>query len=75
MFCKIGVFRYFSKFTRKNLCRSVFFNRIASLQPVALLKETSSTGVFKDKFFIDYLRATASKYNVTFKELFSLIEL
>ena len=29
---------------------------------------------FINTFFIDHLRATVSKYNVTFKELFSLAE-
>ena len=36
-------------------------------------KRNSGSGVFKKTFFIEYLRAAASKYNVTFQEVFSLI--
>ena len=38
VFCKKGVLRNFTNFTRKHLRWSVFFNKIASLHPVALLK-------------------------------------
>ena len=41
----------------------------------SFIKRHSGTGVFKNTFFIEHLWATASKYNVTFKELFNLIEL
>ena len=40
VFSKIGVLRHLTKLTRKNLCRSVFFNKVARLLPVALLKKT-----------------------------------
>ena len=33
-----GVFRNFAKFTRKDLCQSLFFNKVAGLRPAALLK-------------------------------------
>ena len=39
VFCKKGALRYFAKFTRKHLFRSVFFNKVVSLYPAALLKK------------------------------------
>ena len=70
---KKGVLRNFTKFTRKHLCRSIFSNKVAILHPV--LKRYPGTGVLKNTFSIEHLRATASKYDVTFRELFRLIEL
>ena len=46
VFCKNGVLRNFAKFTRKHLCQSLFFNKIAGLRPAILLKRDSGTGVF-----------------------------
>ena len=40
MFSKKGVLRYFTKFTGKHLCQSVFFNKVAGLRPATLLKKT-----------------------------------
>ena len=71
--CKKGVLRNFTKFTRKHLCQSIFSNKVASLHPA--LKRYPGTGVLKNTFSIEHLRATASKYDVTFRELFRLIEL
>ena len=34
-----GVLRNFAKFTGKHLCQSLFFNKVAGLRPVALLKK------------------------------------
>ena len=31
VFCKTGVLRNFSKFTGKNLCHSIFFNKVARI--------------------------------------------
>ena len=39
MFCKNCVLRNFSKFTGKNLCQSLFFNKVASLRAATLLKK------------------------------------
>ena len=35
---KIGVFKTFAKFTGKHLCQSLFFNKVAGLRPVTILK-------------------------------------
>ena len=40
VFCKKGVLRNFGKFTRKNLCQSLFFNKIAGQRPTTLLKDS-----------------------------------
>ena len=39
MLCKKGVPKNFAKFTGKNQCQSLFFNKVASLRPAALLKK------------------------------------
>ena len=39
VFCKKGVLRRFTKFTRKHLCQSLLFNRVAGLRPATLLKK------------------------------------
>ena len=57
------------------MCRSVFLNKVASFHPAALLKRHSSKGIFKQTFFIEHIRVTASKYMATFKEVFNLIEI
>ena len=36
---KKGVLRNFTKFTRKHLCQSLFFNKVATLRPTTLLKK------------------------------------
>ena len=35
--CKKGVYRNFAKFTRKYLCQSLFFSKVAGLKPAILL--------------------------------------
>ena len=39
VFCKKVVLRNFAKFTGKHLCQSLFFNKVAGLRPVTLLKK------------------------------------
>ena len=39
VFYKKGVLRNFAKFTRKHLCHSLFFNKVAGLRPATLLKK------------------------------------
>ena len=34
-----GVLKNFTKFTGKNLCQSLFFNEVAGLRPVTILKK------------------------------------
>ena len=36
---KNGVLRNFANFTGKNLCQSLFFNKVADLRPATLLKK------------------------------------
>ena len=51
MFCKIGFFKNFAKFTEIHLCRSLFFNKAAS----ELLQN------FMRNVFIEHLGTTASE--------------
>ena len=46
IFCKKGALKNFAKFTRKHLCRNLFFNKDAGLRPAFLFKRDSDTGVF-----------------------------
>ena len=39
VFCRKDVLRNFAKFTGKNLCQNLFFNKVASLSPATLLKK------------------------------------
>ena len=39
VFCKKGVLSNFTKFTGKNLCQGLFFNKVADLRPANLLKK------------------------------------
>ena len=39
VFCKKGVLRNFEKLTRKHLCGSLFFDKVAGLRPATLLKK------------------------------------
>ena len=63
---KKGVLRNFTKFAGKHRYQSLFFNGVAVLRPVTLLKGVSDTGVFscesseisKNTFVIEQLRTT-----------------
>ena len=66
---KKGVLKNFAKSTGKHLCQSLFFNKVAGLTCIFIKKETlaqvSSSEfceIFKNTFFIEDLRATASEY-------------
>ena len=56
---KGGVLKYFSKFTRKHLCWSLFFNKLAGLRLATVLKKRlrhmffscESYEIFKNSFF------------------------
>ena len=39
VFCKKGVLSNFAKFTGKNLCQSLFFNKVAGLRSATSLKK------------------------------------
>ena len=63
VFCKKGLLRNFAKFTRKHLCHSLFFNKVAGLRPATLLKRDSGTGFpvnfakfLRTPFLTEYLR-------------------
>ena len=47
VFCKKDVLRNFTKFTRKPLCRSLFFNKVAGLR---LIKRQTLAQVFSCEF-------------------------
>ena len=49
MFCKKGGFKNFGKVTGKQLCQSLFFDKVAGLRPGTLLKRDSD-GRFSCEF-------------------------
>ena len=63
MYCKICVLKNFVKFTGKQLCQSLLFNKVAGLRPVTLLKKRlwqmfscEFREIFRNTFFIEHLR-------------------
>ena len=68
MFCRKGVLRNFTKFTRKHLYQSLFFNNVAALRPATFLKIILCHSCFpvnfvkflRTPFFTERLRTTAS---------------
>ena len=46
VFCKKRVLRNFAKLTRKNLCRSLFFNKSAGLRPVIIVAKKDLSQMF-----------------------------
>ena len=50
VFGKKGVLRNFAKFTRKHLCQSLFFSKVAGLKPATLLKQRLWHKCFPVKF-------------------------
>ena len=63
LLCKKIVLRNFAKFTGKQLCQSLFFNQVAGLRPVTLLKKrlgqvfSSEFGeISKNTFFTEHIR-------------------
>ena len=63
VFYKKGILKYFARFTGKQLCRNFFFNKVAGLRVVTLLKETPIKvfsckfyEIFENSFFIKHLQ-------------------
>ena len=78
VFCKKGVFKNVTKFTRKHLYQRFFFNKVAGFQPATLFKETlvqmffcEFCDNFKSTFFVEHLWMATSvdkqKWNQNFQ--------
>ena len=50
MFYKKGILRNFARYTERNLCQSLFFNKVAGLRPITLLKMRLWHRCFPDNF-------------------------
>ena len=64
MFLKIGVFRNLAKFTEKQQCQSLFFNKKTGFRSATLPKKKTPAQVFSSKLikvFKEDLWATVSK--------------
>ena len=63
-----GVLKKFTKFTGKDLCQSLFLNKVAGLRPATLLKKrfwhwcfpVNFAKFLRTPFFTEHLRKTAS---------------
>ena len=64
VFCKKDILRNFAKFTGKQLCQSLFLNKVASLRPATLLKKSlwhrcfplNFSKFLRTLFFTEHLR-------------------
>ena len=69
---KKGVLRIFAKFTGKQLCQSLFFNKVAGPRPATLLKKrlwhrcfpVNFTKFLRSSFFTEHLWMTASDMTI-----------
>ena len=71
---KKGVLKNFTKFAGKHLCQSFFFNKVAGLSPATLWPATllkkgplfscEFCEIFKNIFFTEHLRMTASTFAI-----------
>ena len=68
-FYKKGVVRNFAKFTRKHLCRSLFFDKVRRYRSATSLEERLQAfscefcEIYKNTFFAEHHRTTASDYS------------
>ena len=65
VFCRKGVLTNFAKFTRKYLCQSLFFNKVAGLRLWCRFFPVNFVKFLRTPFPAEHLRATASEYNYT----------
>ena len=73
-FVKKSVLQNFPKFTGKHLCLSFFFNKVAGLKASNFIKKrlqhncfhknVENVNIFKNTYFEEHLRATASIYSL-----------
>ena len=64
VFCKKGVLKNFAKFTGKQLCQTLLFNKVTGLRPATLLKKrlwrrcfpVNFANFFRTPFLTEHLR-------------------
>ena len=64
-FIEIGVLKNFTKFTGKYLRQSFFFNNFIKKETLAHVFSCEFCEIFKNTFFTEYLRTTASRMAAT----------
>ena len=70
--CKNGVLKHLAKFTVKDLCQSLFFNKVAGLRPATFLKKklwhsyypVNFSKILKPPFFTEHLRWLLRKFSM-----------
>ena len=80
VFCEKGVLRNFTKFTRKHLCQSLFFNKVAGLRHTTLVKKrlwhryfpVNLVKFLRTSFFTEHFWTTASVYSCAYDEVHSM---
>ena len=58
VFCRKSVFRNFAKFTWKNLCQGLFFNKVAGLRISTLLKKR----LWHRYFHVDFAKSLRTNF-------------
>ena len=70
------VLRNFAKFTRKHLCQSLFFNKVAGnfikKETLAQVFSFEFCEISKNTFFTEHLRITVSGFHGVYKETSSM---
>ena len=61
-FAKKSILKNFTKFAGRHLCQSLFFNKVAGQETLAQVFPHEFCEIFKNTFFTEHLRATASKF-------------
>ena len=69
--CENGVLRNFTKFTRKHLCQSLFWTKVAGLRPAISSKIGSGTGVCDQRPTHLFLQNTCGFFCKTVDEIWS----
>ena len=69
VFCKKGVLKKFIKFTEKDLCQSLFFNKVETLAQAFSCELCEN---FKNIFFIEHLRWLLLSKTICIKFFFLL---
>ena len=80
MFCQKGILKDFTKFTKKQMLQSLFLIKLQASACNFIKKEALAQvfrcefcEIFKNSFFPEHLRATASEKELFFTDLFATI--
>ena len=75
VFCQKGVLKNFTKLTRKHLCWSLFFHRVAGLRPVTWFRKRLKDGRFPENFakFLKHIFSQNTSGGCLYLNLFEIL--